>query len=246
VDPLKLVEQIAALPDDWHGAGSVNATVLRALVRHAAGVGRIEQSVETGSGKTTLLLSHLAAAHTVFAVDAGGSISQVKSSALLNSRTTTFVEGPTQRTLPAHHFAHRHQLVLIDGPHGYPFPDLEYYFLYPTIDTGGLLVIDDLLIPTIARMYEVIAAGDMFEPLEVVESNTGFLRRTDAPLINPLADAWWEQGYNRPYYQRLISPPPAEARAIPAPSTAPTPTGTSGTAATSGWASRIWRRFGRA
>ncbi|HEX5217231.1 MAG TPA: class I SAM-dependent methyltransferase [Vicinamibacterales bacterium] len=246
MDPLKLVEQIAALPDDWHGAGSVSPAVLHALVRHASGVGRVEQSVETGSGKTTLLLSHLAAAHTVFAVDAGGSISQVKGSALLNAATTTFVEGPTQRTLPAHHFAHRHQLVLIDGPHGYPFPDLEYYFLYPTIDTGGLLVIDDLLIPTIARMYEVIAAGDMFEPLEVVEANTGFLRRTSAPLIDPLADAWWEQGYNRPYYQRLISPPPAEARQTPAQAISSIKPAPSGTAGTSGWASRMWRRFGRA
>jgi hypothetical protein len=239
VDPVTLVEQISALPDDWHGAGSVSPAVLHALVRHASGIGRIEQSVETGSGKTTLLLSHLAAAHTVFAVDAGGSITQVKSSALLNRQTTTFVEGPTQRTLPAHHFAHRHQLVLIDGPHGYPFPDLEYYFLYPTIDTGGLLVIDDLLIPTIARMFEVIAAGDMFEPLEVVEANTGFLRRTHAPLIDPFADAWWEQGYNRPYYQRLISPAPADAQEPPTPPAA-------GSARPGGWASRIWRRAGRA
>jgi len=231
VDPFALVDQIAALPDDWHGAGSVSPAVLRALVRHAAGVGRIVQSVETGSGKTTLLLSQLSDAHTVFAVDAGGSISKVKGSALFNPRTTTFVDGPTQRTMPAHHFPHRHQLVLIDGPHGYPFPDLEYYFLYPTIDTGGLLVIDDLLIPTIARMYEVIAAGDMFEPIEVVEANTGFLRRTDAPLIDPLADAWWEQGYNRSYYQRLISPAPAAAP---------------GSARANGWASRIRRRFGRA
>ena len=245
MDPLTLVDRIAALPDDWHGAGTVSPAVLHALVRHAKGIGPIAQSVETGSGKTTLLLSHLAAAHTVFAVDAGGSISKVKGSSLFNPATTTFVEGPTQRTMPAHQFGHRHQLALIDGPHGYPFPDLEYYFLYPTIDTGGLLVIDDLLIPTIARMYEVIAAGDMFEPLEVVESNTGFLRRTNAPLIDPLADAWWEQGYNRPYYQKLISPPPAEAQ-ISAQTSSPATTGSPDAASPSGWAARIRRRLGRA
>src|SRR5262245_5200735 len=119
-----LVETIARLPDDWHGAGTVGKNVLTAMLGHAERMGAIRHSVETGSGKTTLLFSHLSSDHTVFAVDAGESISRVRTSELFNAGSTTFVEGPTQRTLPAHAFAHRHQIVLIDGPHGYPFPDL--------------------------------------------------------------------------------------------------------------------------
>lgn len=37
------------------------------------------------------------------------------------------MEGPTQAPLPGHAFTHRLQLALIDGPHGCPFPNLEYY-----------------------------------------------------------------------------------------------------------------------
>jgi hypothetical protein len=73
----------------------------------------------------------------VFAVDAGQSISRVKSSPLFEADTVVFVEGPTQRTLPKFDFAEKHQLVLLDGPHGYPFPDLEYFYLYPRWKAAG-------------------------------------------------------------------------------------------------------------
>ena len=207
----EVVGQIAGLPDDWHRAGTVGTSVLEAIVRHASHVGPIQHSVETGSGKTTLLFSHLSAHHIVFAVDAGGSISQVKHSPLFNPKTTTFIEGPTQRTLPRHVFAHQHQIALIDGPHGYPFPDLEYFYLYPTIATGGLLLVDDLKIPSIRRMFDILHADAMFGLLEIVDDNTAFLRRTGAPLINPEHDSWWLQGYNEAFYKQLMSPPPAKS-----------------------------------
>ena len=202
----ELVDAIASLPMDWHGAGTVGRNVLDAIVTHIGRRGPIERSVETGSGKTTLLLSHLSPHHTVFAVDAGQSISRVRASDLFNVRSTTFIEGPTQRTLPRQYFSGQHQFVLIDGPHGYPFPDLEYFFLYPTIATSGLLVLDDLLIPTIGRMFDVIKQEAMFELLEVVDDNTAFFRRTAAPLIDPDSDSWWLQGYNQPYYDKIVPP----------------------------------------
>lgn len=201
-----LVDAIAQLPDDWHGAGTVSRNVLDAIVTHA-GARPIDRSVETGSGKTTLLLSHLSPHHTVFAVDAGQSITRVKTSHLFNAGTTTFVEGPTQRTLPVHTFAGPHQLVLIDGPHGYPFPDLEYFYLYPTLAENALLIVDDLLIPSIGRMFDILKADPMFRVVEVVDGNTGFLARTSAPLIHPESDSWWLQGYNLPYYRKLLGAP---------------------------------------
>ena len=66
-----LLEEIARLPHNWHEAGTVEMSVLRAIARHAEALGSIEHSVETGSGKTTLLFSHLSKHHAVFAVDAG-------------------------------------------------------------------------------------------------------------------------------------------------------------------------------
>lgn len=187
-------EAIQQLPWDWHGAGTVANAVLDALVRHA-GQRPIRHSMETGSGRTTLLFSHLSEHHQVFAVDAGGSISRVRSSPLLNPGTVEFVEGPTQQTLPAHRFEHPLQLAMIDGPHGYPFPDLEYYYIYPHLETGALLIVDDIQIPTIRNLAQFLKADDMFELVEVVEQ-TAFFRRTAADVFHPLCDGWWLQKYN--------------------------------------------------
>ena len=199
----ELIQQISELPPKWHGAGSVDVDELLAIARYAEAIGPIRHSVETGSGKSTLLFSHLSANHRAFAVDAGDSISQVRRSPLFRSETVTYVEGPTQVTLPSYVFSDTVQIALIDGPHGYPFPDLEYYYFYPIIDPGGLLLVDDILIPSIRRMFEIIRADEMFELLEVVSSNMAIFRRTSAPRIDPQGDGWWLQGYNRPYFETI-------------------------------------------
>lgn len=206
-EPLvSILSDISNLPANWHAAGSVSPAVMAGIVRHSERIGAIQNSAETGSGKTTLLFSHISRNHLVFAVDAGnGSVTQVKASPLFNAGSVTFVEGPTQLTLPRHNFTRPLQMVLLDGPHGYPFPDLEYYYFYPQIAGGGLLILDDIQIPSIGRMFDIIKAGDMFRPLEVIE-NTAFLERTNAPLINPKSDSWWLQGYNRAYHEELIAP----------------------------------------
>ena len=85
--------------------------------------GPIHHSAETGSGKTTLLFSHLSTNHQVFALDCGDSVTRVKTSCLFNNSNVTCIERPSQLTLPLHVF--RDQIAVIDGPHGYPFPDLD-------------------------------------------------------------------------------------------------------------------------
>ncbi len=154
---------------------------------------QIRHSVETGSGATTLLFSHLSEHHTVFAADGGsGSIANVRRSPLLRQNVVTFVEGPTQATLPRHRFAESLQLVLIDGPHGYPFPELEYYFLYPHLETGALLILDDIHIPTVHHLFRFLRRDAMFQLDEIVQT-TAFFTRTNAPTFDPLGDGWWRQ-----------------------------------------------------
>jgi hypothetical protein len=193
--PVQILEQIAEIAPNLHSAGSLSRQVLSALFRHAA-KRRIDYSAETGSGATTLLLSHLSKNHTVFALDSGdGSIRNVKASALLEHSAVTFVEGPTQQTLPQYQFNHKLQAVVIDGPHAYPFPDLEYYFLYPHLDQGALLVLDDIHIRSVHNLFDFLRADRMFQLNEVVRS-TAFFTRTGAPTFNPTEGSWREQNYN--------------------------------------------------
>ena len=187
--------RIAEVGPSLHTAGTFSARTLEAIAR-AAGKRKIHHSAETGSGASTLLFSHLSPQHTVFALDNGsGSVTNVRRSPLLRPNVVTFVEGPTQVTLPQHRFAEKLQLVLIDGPHGYPFPDLEYYFLYPHLETGALLILDDIHIPTVHNLFEFLRQDAMFELDQTVQT-TAFFTRTGAPKFDPLGDGWWQQNYN--------------------------------------------------
>jgi Methyltransferase domain len=186
---------IAEVAPGLHSAGTFSARTFEAIAR-AAHKRQIHNSVETGSGASTLLLSHLSEHHTVFALDDGsGSITNVRRSPLLRQSVVTFVEGPTQATLPQYRFTEKLQLVLIDGPHGYPFPDLEYYYLYPHLETGALLILDDVQIPTIHNLFQFLRRDAMFELDEIVQT-AAFFQRTSAPTFNPFGDGWWRQNYN--------------------------------------------------
>lgn len=190
----EILEKILEVRTILHGAGTVSAQALRAIAEHA-GRRKIRQSVETGCGATTLLLSHLSEHHTVFALDHGGSMASVRRSPLLREGAAIFIEGPSQSTLPQHRFAEKLQLALIDGPHAYPFPDIEYYFLYPHLDVGALLILDDIHIPSIHNLFDFLCADEMFRLDEVVRT-TAFFTRTEAPAFDPFGDGWRGQKYN--------------------------------------------------
>lgn len=173
--------------------------VLSALASHADDI-CVENSCESGCGKSTLLLSWLSRNHTVFTLEKYGEVpclsyERVRSSELLNPDSVSFVLGPTQRTLPNHRFETPMQLALIDGPHGFPFPFLEYYYFYPVLEEGALLIVDDIHIPTIRWLHDFLLEDEMFKHVETVE-NTSFFRRTAHPVFNPYGDDWWLQSYN--------------------------------------------------
>lgn len=202
----ELVERIGDLPMDFHDAGVLGKDVLRALHAHTRGLD-IRHSVETGSGKSTLLLSWISQHHRAFTLDTLGgqparSLTAVRESPLFNAANVEFVLGPTQLTLPNQRFDEPLQLAFLDGPHGFPFPQLEYYFLYPHLEEGGLLIIDDIHIPTIAQLNDFVREDAMFEPVATVGA-TAFHRRTAAPTFDPLGDGWWEQNFNKKRYERL-------------------------------------------
>ncbi|MEX2499713.1 MAG: class I SAM-dependent methyltransferase [Wenzhouxiangellaceae bacterium] len=202
----RVIDQIIDIPQTFHESGTISPAVLRKL-HSATREMKIRRSVETGCGKSTLLLSWISAKHTVFTLPeyAKGVPSVgyqfVSEASLLNAEAVDFVLGPTQQTLPQWQDQAPIQLAFIDGPHGYPFPELEYYHLYPRLDTGALLVIDDIQIPTIRNLFEFLRLDRMFTLEEVVDK-TAFFRRTAEPMFDPLGDGWWLQEYNLRYVKQ--------------------------------------------
>jgi hypothetical protein len=197
----EILSAIRSLPADWHKSGSLGAEALQAIAELCSQRAPLRHTLETGAGKSTLLFSHLSAHHLVFTLDRGSSLSQVLKSPLLNRERIEVVEGPTQRTLPAYRFGHRLQVALIDGPHAYPFPDLEYFFIYPQLETGGLLIIDDIDIPSIRRMVGFLRKDDMFQLLRIA-GRCAIFERTAAETFDPFGDGWARQGFNAAHKRR--------------------------------------------
>jgi hypothetical protein len=189
----ELLSGIVAFSRGLRESGSLSAQALIALAKRLERI-QVNRSVETGAGASTLVFSHRSAHHTAFTLQNSG-LRAVQSSPLLKPGTVDFIEGPTQKTLPAAAFD-KLQAVLIDGPHAYPFPDLEYFYLYPHIEPGGLLAIDDIHIPTIQSLFRFVRQDRMFSLLEVCD-RTAFFERTDAPVFDPWGDGWWLQAANQ-------------------------------------------------
>lgn len=202
----RIAEYERSVPD--HRAGTVDTTVLAAIERLAPA--SIQWSMETGCGKTTILLSNLSAQHHVFAFDDRGeersSIRYYEDCPLFRRDRTVEIPGATQLTLPVYQFPASIDFALLDGPHGYPFPELEYFYVYPHLRPGALLVIDDIHIPTIYRLHTFLAEDEMFD-LVHIERTTSFFIRTAAPTFYRLGDGWEHQAFNKARFPAY--PPPA-------------------------------------
>lgn len=181
-----------------HVAGAFSTAVLRRLEELLPA--RVDASAETGCGKSTILFSNISSNHTVFCIDdrdvEESSINYFQTCPLTDNSRVKMVLGPTQKTLPTYEDFQSYDAVLIDGPHGYPFPEIEYYYFYPHIRPGGILILDDVHIATIGRLGDFLAEDPMFDFVELV-STTAVFRRTEAPTFDPFGDGWWLQDFNR-------------------------------------------------
>lgn len=182
-----------------HAAGALPLRNLL-LIEKFLPAGEIS-SAETGCGKSTIFFSRIATKHKAFCLDdrrlgVSSSVNYFMDCPATRLNVVETIFGPTQMTLPAYRGHSPYDVVMIDGPHGFPFPELENYYLYPHLKAGALLIVDDIHIATIGRLADFIAEDSMFEIVEIADA-TAIFRRTDAPVFDPLSDGWWLQDFNR-------------------------------------------------
>jgi hypothetical protein len=175
----------------FHPWDAMAPLALESLTRR----GPFQFSAETGCGGSTIVFSHLSKNHTAFAIEGPDrTITGLTEHSDFRPNTVAFVEGETKRTVPLHHFADRFDLVLLDGPHAYPLPQLEFAYLFPQIREGGWIVLDDIQIPSVYELFQFMRMESSMV-LEEVAVRTAFFRKIRECDLGP--DGWQHQGMNR-------------------------------------------------
>ena len=176
---------------DFHPWDAMAPSALMGILKR----GPFQASVETGCGGSTIVLSHASDRHIAFAIEGTdrtiGDLSQQED---LRAENVIFVEGETKDTLPRYAFDGALDLVLLDGPHAYPLPQVEFAYLFPRIRIGGWLVLDDIQIPSVYELFRFLKQESTVR-LEEVVVRTAFFRRVSTAEHGP--DGWTLQGMNR-------------------------------------------------
>jgi|SRR5882724_12038515 len=182
---------LVARASSFHPWDAMSPAALSAILRR----GPFRLTAETGCGGSTIVLSHAGDRHIAFAIDgADRTIAGLRQHGDLRANAVTFVEGETRTTLPAHPFEGELDLVLLDGPHAYPLPQIEFAWLFPRIRVGGWLVLDDIQIPSVHELFRFLTKESSIV-LEEVVVRTAFFRKMSA--MNHEPDGWQSQGMNR-------------------------------------------------
>jgi FkbM family methyltransferase len=165
--------------------------------------GKPVRTVETGCGASTIMFARYAEQHTAYCTDdresSNSNVLYAQGFPGFHRERVNWIYGPPQRTIFARPLERPVDVLLIDGPHGYPFPELEYFGLYSCLQPGSILIVDDIHIPTINNFYQFLLQDDSFRPHGLVVT-TAYFQRTDTPPFNMEADDWWLQRYNAQHF----------------------------------------------
>ena len=175
----------------FHPWDAMAPAALEALVRR----GRFEFSAETGCRGSTIVLSHISKHHTAFAIEGPErTLTALCQHPDFRPDTVVFVEGETKRTVPVNHLENPLDLLLLDGPHAYPLPQLEFSYLFPRLRVGGWIALDDIQIPSVHELVHFLGQESSVV-LEEVAVRTAFFRKISEYNFGP--DGWQHQGMNR-------------------------------------------------
>lgn len=151
----RLLDDLLRDPPPVHGAvaprgiWAADEELYRDLIERLQGD---HVSLETGAGLSTILLAGGGMAH--HCVTPAESEVAVLREALVRHgiapETVTFHVDRSDRILPRLETVL--DLVLVDGGHAYPTPQIDWYYTGSRLRRGGLMYLDDLQLPAVAHL----------------------------------------------------------------------------------------------
>jgi predicted O-methyltransferase YrrM len=151
-------------------------------------------TLETGAGLSTLIFamrkcSHIAITPSKDEIEA---IKEYAKSKSISLDSVTFANESSESYLPRANLEEL-EMVLIDGQHAFPWPIIDWFYTAGSIKKGGILILDDIQIPSVNLLRSFLADEKNWKALEGCSSNAVAYRKLND---DPLNVNFYEQRYN--------------------------------------------------
>lgn len=142
------------------------------------------RTVETGCGSSSIVFTLVGTEHTVIAPNQAehDEIRRwCEARGFATSRTTSIVEDST-KVLPS--LRGEFDLGLIDGGHAFPLPFIDWLYIADRLRLGGLLIVDDINLPTCGILHDFLAADEERWTLERRFPRSSMFRKLAEPVVS--------------------------------------------------------------
>ena len=151
------------------------------------------RTLETGAGCSTLVFALRGCQHTAI-TPSQSEIALITQYALekeISLANVRFVQESSDRYLPSCE-ASDLDLVLLDGKHAFPWPILDWFFTADRLRRGGLLLIDDVQMRSVAMLAEFMQVDPGWELAHDFDGKTLAFRKIRESIHDV---AWHMQPY---------------------------------------------------
>jgi SAM-dependent methyltransferase len=166
--------------------------------------GAAERSLEVGCGVSTVVFAAAGTAHLAMSPSRREfeRIEEYCAATGVSTGCVDFREGFSDRVLPS--LEQDVDLALIDGAHSFPHPVVDFHYVSRRLRPGGVLVLDDVPIPSVGDVYRFLHDDPRWELVDLVDHRAAAFR-----LVRPLPDGdpWGDQRRNATYPDYSFLPP---------------------------------------
>ncbi len=159
------------------------------------------QTLETGAGQTTAAFAIAGTEHIAITPDrAQADRIRAYLDELNVPKKVTFIHESSDVVLPSGQaIPERLDFVLIDGAHRFPFPILDWHYTEGRVPMGGIVAVDDYLMPSVRILHDFLLGEEDWELL-ITFQTTSFFRR-----VHETVNVWdWaDQKINKPHLEKV-------------------------------------------
>lgn len=166
----------------------------------AATVRTGSRTLETGCGATTIVFAAAGSHHDAVFLDGfeGDGVQAWCAEHGVSTELVTFHAGSSSETLPRLDIGQL-DLVMVDGCHGFPFPQLDWYYSASHLVDGGILVVDDTHLPAPYELRRYLESDPRWERIRVGSQWVAFRREGSGSLD----EEWMNQQFHQPLALRV-------------------------------------------